>query len=79
MWEIGQNYISIIPNVTKGIIPSVTEGMMLKYLACFPPTLGKALSNTFGLKNLNLPTFEDKKSQFFYDAITIFSTPCGSS
>ena len=31
MREIGQNYISIIPNVTKGIVPSVTEGMMLKY------------------------------------------------
>ena len=34
MWEIGQNYISIIPNVIEGIVgiaPSVTEGMMLKY------------------------------------------------
>ena len=45
----------------------------------FPPTLGKVPANPFSLENLNLATFDDKKKPVFYNAVTIFSTPCGSS
>ena len=41
----------------------------------FPPTLGKVPANTFGLKNLNLATFDNKKSQFFTMPLPFFRPP----
>ena len=41
----------------------------------FPPTLGKVPANTFGLENLNLATFDDKKSQFFTMPLPFFGPP----
>ena len=38
----------------------------------FPPTLGKVPTNAFGLHNLNLATFDGKKSQFFTMPLPFF-------
>ena len=49
----------------------------------FPPTLGNAPANTFGLKKSNLPTFDEKKASFlqcryhFFDPpVALYEWPC---